>query len=180
MGEMNLKEALKEYKNIYMAYRNFAERTRVEYQNDLEDLIRFLEHLGLKKVKDIGLPHLERYLAELDHRGAAGSTRKRKVVSIRSFLGYLYQDGYISINLAKQLIPPFAEAKSPRYLSKLEYERLLKASANNSRDFALIQLLLQTGIKLSEITRLNVNDVELPSVLLSETEDVGNLHIIGG
>jgi site-specific recombinase XerD len=113
MGEITLRQALEEYKNIYMASRNFVQRTRVEYLNDLEDLIRFLEQLGIKEVKDIGLPQLERYLAELDHRGMAGSTRKRKVVSIRSFLWYLYQDRYISTNLAKRLIPPFAEAKSP-------------------------------------------------------------------
>ena len=83
---MSLKDALDEYKNIYLASRNFAQRTRVEYLNDIEDLIRFLEQLGIKEVNGIGLPQLERYLAELDHRGIAGSTRKRKVVSIRSFL----------------------------------------------------------------------------------------------
>src|SRR3990172_3034641 len=165
MGDITLKQALDEYKDIYMASRNFAQRTRVEYLNDLEDLIQFLGQLGLKEVKDIGLPQLERYLAELDHRGIAGSTRKRKVVSIRSFLWYLYQDRYIATNIAKRLIPPFAEARSPRYLTKSEYERLLEACAHNARDFALIQILLQTGIKLSEVTLLAISDVELPSIL---------------
>src|SRR3989337_2812211 len=96
MGDITLKQALDEYKDIYMASRNFASRTRVEYLNDLEDLIQFLDQLGIKAVKDIGLPQLERYLAELDRRGLAASPRKRKVVSIRSFLWYLYQDRYIS------------------------------------------------------------------------------------
>jgi len=152
MGEITLKQALDEYEKIFMASRNFAQRTRVEYLNDLDDLIKFLGQLGIKVVRGIRLPHLERYLAELDHRGFAGSTRKRKVVSIRSFLWYLYQDRYIATNLAKRLIPPFAEAKSLRYLTKPEYERLLRACAHNSRDYALIQLLLQTGIKLSHLS----------------------------
>lgn len=180
MGEITLRQAIDEYKDIYMASRNFAERTRVEYFNDLEDLIRFLEQLGLKKVGDIELPKLERYLAELDRRGLAGTTRKRKVVSIRSFLEFLYQDQYMSTNLAKRLIPPFAEVKSPRYLTKPEYERLLDAVANNTRDYALIQLLLQTGIKLSELIRLTMNEVELPTTTLSETTDTGYLNIFGG
>jgi len=179
MGDITLRKALDEYKEVFMASRNFAERTRVEYFNDLEDLIRFLEQLGLKEIGDIELPQLERYLAELDRRGLAGTTRKRKVVSIRSFLGYLYQDGYISTNLSKRLIPPFAEAKSPRYLTKSEYERLLEAASNDPRDYALVQLLLQTGIKLSELTRLTLNDIEIPSTNLTETEDVGFLHILG-
>src|SRR6266496_5730275 len=176
MGDITLSQALEEYKKIYMAARNFAQRTRVEYLNDLEDLIQFLEQLGIKEVKDIGLPQLERYLAELDRRGIVGSTRERKVVSIRSFLWYLYQDRYISTNISKRLIPPFANASSPRYLTKSEYERLLAAAVHNPRDFALIQLLLQTGIKLSELTGLTVNDVELPSRALPEMKDIGYLH----
>ena len=57
MGNITLRQALDEYKEIYMASRNFAERTRIEYFNDLEDLIQFLEQLGLKEVGDIELPH---------------------------------------------------------------------------------------------------------------------------
>ena len=179
MGDITLRKALDEYKEIFMASRNFTQRTRVEYLNDLEDLIQYLEHLVIKRVGDIGLPQLERYLAELDHRGFAGSTRKRKVVAIRSFLGYLYQDRYISTNIAKQLIPPFAEAKSPRYLTKSECEHLMEVSAHNPRDFALIQLILQTGIKLSILAGLSMNNVELPSVILPETKEVGFLHVSG-
>ncbi|MBL8049622.1 MAG: tyrosine-type recombinase/integrase [Anaerolineales bacterium] len=179
MGEITLRQALEEYRTIYLASRNFAERTRVEYINDLQDLINFLEQSGLKEVKNVGLPQLERFLAELDRRGLAGSTRKRKVVSIRSFLWYLYQDGYISVNLSKRLIPPFSEANNLRYLSKSEFERLLKASSENPRDFALVQLLLQTGIKLSELTQLTVQDVELPADIYPEMKNVGYLHILG-
>ncbi|MGO9611587.1 MAG: tyrosine-type recombinase/integrase [Dissulfurispiraceae bacterium] len=179
MGEITLRQALDEYKEIYMASRNFAERTRVEYFNDLEDLIQFLEHLGLKKAGEIELPQLERYLAELDRRGLAGTTRKRKVVSIRSFLSYLYHDQYMNTNLANRIIPPFAEAKSPRYLTKSEYERLLEVSAHNPQDFALIQLVLQTGIKLSELTQLTINDVELPARLFPEMKEAGDLNVRG-
>lgn len=179
MGELTLRQALDEYKDVYMASRNFAERTRIEYFNDLEDLTQFLEQFGIKEVVKIELPQLVRYLADLDRRGLAGTTRKRKVVSIRSFLLYLYQNQYMRINLANRLIMPFAEAKSPRYLTKPEYERLLNACAHNPRDFALIQLLLQTGIKLTELTRLTMNDVELPTVCFPDPKDVGYLHVSG-
>ncbi len=95
MGEMTLQKALDEYKNIYMPYRNFAERTRVEYLNDLEDLVKFLEKSGIEQVKDLGLGVIERYIASLEQRDFADLTRKRKVVTIRSFLSFLYQDGHI-------------------------------------------------------------------------------------
>jgi site-specific recombinase XerD len=141
MGEMTLREALNEYQNVYMPSRNFAERTRVEYSNDLLDLILFLEKNGLKKVGDIELPDIERYLAELDKRGIAGTTRKRKIVSVRSFLQFLYQDGQISNNISNRIIPPLVDTKNPRYLTQREYTRLVEACAENPRDFAIIQLL---------------------------------------
>jgi len=181
MGEdISLQKALIEYQQIYVASRNFAERTRIEYLNDIRDLIRFLRGLGVSKVQEIGLPQLERYLAELDHRGVAPSTRKRKVIAIRSFLWYLYQDNYITTNISKRLIPPLMEPRKPRYLRKAEYERLLEAASNNARDFALIQLLLQTGIKLSEVTQLTTSDVELPGTASLDEKDSSYLHIRGG
>lgn len=180
MGDLTLRQALDEYKDIYMASRNFTQRTRVEYLNDLDDLIRFMDQLGTRRVGEMGLPQLERYLAELDRRGMAGSTRKRKVVVIRSFLWYLYQDGYLSINLAKRLIPPFAEARSPRYLTELECNLLQSASRFHLRDHAIIWLLLYTGIKLSEIVKLTIHDIEIPDMIGRREGKIGYLRISGG
>ena len=180
MGDITINKAFEDYKTVYMPYRNFAERTRVEYQNDIEDLILFLGHLGIKVVKALELPQLERYLAELENRGFADSTRKRKVIFIRSFLTFLYQDQYINLNLAKRVIPPFVDSQTPRFLTKAEYQRLLELARSNPRDLAIIQLLLQTGIKLSELTRLTINDVELPVVLENESNETGYLRLSGG
>ncbi len=176
MGDISLRRAIDEYESIYLASRNFVQRTREIYLSDLENLIRFLLQLGLQKVDDIELPQLQRYLAHLDHRGLAGSTRKRKVVAIRSFLWYLYQARYLRTNLAKRLIPPFAAPQSPRFLTRAEYTKVLEAASHNRRDFALIQLLLQTGIKLSEVTRLRVTDLELDS----GKDNFGRLFIRAG
>src|SRR5687768_16087895 len=98
MGEIMVRKALDDYKTVHMPYRNFAQRTRVEYQNDLEDFIGFLEQSGIEHVKPIGVPIIERYVAHLENEGFASLTRKRKVVAIRSFLSFLYQAGYIDTN----------------------------------------------------------------------------------
>ena len=79
MEEITLNQALDEYKEIYMAYRNFADRTRVEYINDLDGLIGFLERVRVNKVGNLRLAPIERYLAELANRGYADVTRKRKL-----------------------------------------------------------------------------------------------------
>jgi len=178
-GELSLKKAIEEYRNIYMAYRNFAQRTRVEYVNDLEDLVLFLNRMGVDKVGKVTLPHLVRYMAELDKRGLAGSTRKRKVISIRSFLGFLYMEGHTTTNIGKQLIPPYVEARKPRYLTTEEYSRLLERGKSDKRDYAIIQLLLQTGIKLSELTRLTINDLQITDGVDEKGKRVEYIRVVG-
>jgi site-specific recombinase XerD len=159
MGDIRLRKALDDYKTVYMPYRNFAKRTRVEYQNDAGDWVEFLEKSGINHVKAIGIPIIERYVAHLEQEGLASVTRKRRVVAIRSFLAFLYQDGYIDTNIAKRIVLPFTESSMPYVLTQTECDRIRQACAGNPRDRATIEILLQTGIKLSEITRLTLNDI---------------------
>src|SRR5690606_18412824 len=106
-------------------------------------------------------PAIERYVAHLEERGFASRTRKRKVIAIRSFMSFLYQEGYIDENLAKRIIVPFAESALPHILTQSECNRIREACAGNSRNRAIVELLLQTGIKLSELTSLTTDDIEL-------------------
>lgn len=162
MVEIRLQDALMEFKTVYMPSRNFAARSREEYLNDLEDLLVFLEQLGVERVNELSLPVMDRYLAHLDDRGLAGSTRKRKVVVIRGFLAFLYRNRYLANDISRGVIPPFSEAPIPRILTQKEYTSLIAASSSNIRDLAIIQLLLQTGIRLSELVHLTLSDLDLP------------------
>ena len=161
MGEITLKKALDDYKSTYMPYRNFADRTRVEYQNDLEDFIGFLEQSGINHVRTLGLPIIERYAAHLEQKGFASLTRKRKIVAIRSFLSFLHQESYIDTNLANRVVLPFSETTIPSVLTQTECNKLRSACASNPRDRAIIELLLQTGITLSELVNLTLDDIQL-------------------
>jgi site-specific recombinase XerD len=161
MGESTFRKALEDYKTVYMPYRNFADRTREEYQNDIEGFIRFLEQTGINQVGELGLPIVERYSAQLEGKGFASLTRKRKVVSIRSFLAFLYHDRYIDTDIAKKVVLPLTEYTSPNFLTQKECDKLRDVCSGSLRDKAIIELLLQTGIKLSELVHLSLNDIEL-------------------
>ena len=175
MGNITLRKALDDYKTVYMPYRNFAERTRVEYQNDLVDLIGFIEGLGMHFVNSLGLSIIEQYVAYLEQKGFASLTRKRKVVAIRSFLSFLYQDGYIHTDIGKRVVLPFTESPSPYVLTQRECDRLRNACADSPRDSAIIELLLQTGIKLSELVHLTVDDLEFDQ----RAQDRGSMRVLG-
>jgi site-specific recombinase XerD len=83
------------------------------------------------------------------------------VVTIRSFLSFLYQDHYIDTNIAKLVVLPFTESTTPAVLTKGECDRLRNTCAGSTRDTAIIELILQTGIKLSELVHLTVDDIEI-------------------
>ena len=174
----SLEQAVKAFEALYMPSRNFSARTRIEYKNDLTQLVDFLKTCGISKVRDVGLAHLQSFLVDLDTRGLAGVTRRRKVAVIRALFGFLTKSAFIPRNPTEQLIPPEREFKEPRYLSRQEYEALVAAASQNLRDRAVIELFLQTGMKLSEVARLTLHDIELPTHV-SRSSELGRVFIQG-
>jgi len=179
-SDTDLAESLDLYQSIFLASRNLAQRSHREYTTDLRDLIDFLEQQAhLQRPEQVSRHHLESYLAELDRRGLAGSTRRRKVASIRSFFAFLEDQGTIPQSPARKLIPPAREYIQPRVLTEGEYKRLLEAVHGEIRDNAIIELLLQTGMRLSEIARLTTANIELPTKSSQDEGNVGSVYILG-
>ena len=167
------------FETVYMASRNLAARTREEYKADVTQLADFLKTRRVDGVGETGLSHLQAFLAELDDRGLAGVTRRRKTASIKAVFGFLAAQGLLARNPARELIPPEREYKEPRFLSTQEYRALLRACAHETRDAAVIELILQTGIRLSEVARLRLDDVELPLRINRDPANTGTLFIHG-
>src|SRR5512138_3125584 len=99
----------------------------------------------------------------LDERGLKGSTRHRKVAAIKTFLRYLEREGALPTNFSSRIGWPEVARDEPRALSVPEYTALLREAGHHPRDAAILELLLQTGIRLAELTALSVADVTLPT-----------------
>jgi integrase/recombinase XerD len=174
---LDLQEAVTAYEEVRLASRNFAPRTRREYLTDLGQLSEYLRSCGTVRVDQVQRHHLEGFLAELDHLALTGNTRRRKLAAVRSFFQFLEEAGYRKGNPTVDVVPPELEVIPPRYLTQGEYERLRRAVRHEARDAAIIELLLQTGMRLSEVSRLHVGDVELPR---QRAETVGSVRIWRG
>jgi site-specific recombinase XerD len=172
-----VRQAVVLFETVGMPARNLSSRTRTEYSNDLADLLSFLEARGTTMLAGVSLPHLEEYQADLDHRGQKPSTRNRKTHSIKTFFSFLDRHGVLQNNPALKLIPPRANKKEPRYLSEEEYRRLLRSCSHNARDAAIIEVFLQTGIRLSELANLTVEDLELPARITRDPDNTGSATI---
>ncbi len=172
-----LAQALGQFETIGMPARNLAFRTRREYARDLRDVLGYLEHRGITRLEEVRSRELEAYLAELDQRGLQGSTRNRKVHTLKTFFKWLVNQELLVTNPAAQLVAPRAIKKEPRYLSEEEYRRLLRACSHHARDAAIMEVFLQTGMRLSELAHLTLTDVELPKRITRDIESMGSVRV---
>jgi site-specific recombinase XerD len=146
----------------------------------LRDLLTYLrESCQLAHVGHVERRHLEGYLGSLDSRGLSGSYRRRIVAAIRSLFAFLEDRGHVRPDPARKLIPPERERHTPRFLTEGEYKRLLEAVRHEPRDAAIIELLLQTGMRLSEVAGMKVTDVDLPARISKEPGNAGSVTILG-
>ncbi len=172
-----LAQALAQFETIGMPARNLATRTRREYARDLRDVLSYLEQGGSPRLDEVRPRDLEGYLAELDRRGLQGSTRNRKVHTLKTFFKWLVHQDLLATNPAAQLMAPRAIKKEPRYLSEEEYRRLLRACSHHARDAAIVEVFLQTGMRLSELAHLTLSDVELPKRITRDIESMGSVRV---
>jgi site-specific recombinase XerD len=175
-NQLSLVAGLEQFATVYMPARNFSTRTRQEYQHDLEDLAAFLIGRQITSWGVLGLRDLQHFMAELDRKKLAPSSRNRKTYAIKTFFGFLHQSGYMRTNPAAELIPPAIPQKERRFLREEEYLALL-AQAHETRDRAILEVFLQTGLRLLELTQLSVSDLELPRRITKDPENVGFLKV---
>lgn len=133
-----------------------SEKTLVRYRYTIE---RFLNTVGLKTTS-ITTEHVRQYFADEMQRGVAESTVDgiRQVLS--GYFGWLEHEKMIHVNPMYNIEPIKYQKKERTSLSYAETE-ILKRHCKNIRDSAIISFLLATGCRISEVTNLNKNDVDL-------------------
>ncbi len=180
MPSPTIQEAVGQYLEGYLTSRNLAPLTRVNYASDLKHLARYLgERLGLTTIDQVRPHHLDGYLSTLDAKGLKGSSRRRQVATIRSLFRFLVQQGTLPHDPSERLLPPEREREARRVLTEAEYKRLLGAVQHEARDGAIIELLLQTGIRESECVGIKLPDVHLPARINRDAGSVGTLRVHG-
>lgn len=159
---LDLLECLFDYAGSYFRLRNFSAATRRGYLSDQLLFVRYLKATwGISRVTSIERDHIVGYLSQAERRDLRGTTRARKLGALRSFFSYLEEVGRIPASPVRDIPRPRQEAGEPRVLIEGEYERLRAVALGNPRSRAVVELFLQTGIRLSEASKLTTDDVGL-------------------
>ena len=137
-----------------------SESTIIAYGKDIEQLLTFLKQEGITSPNDVTLENLESFKASLEKKDYTPKSISRKINSIRTFFKYLTSEKIILENPSEKLTHPKFETKPPRVLSEMEYRALRDVSRSDIRLYSIVEILLQTGIRIGELTRLNIDDIK--------------------
>lgn len=151
--------------------RSRASATVTAYGQDINQLINYLEKQGVLNLKDVKKENLEGFLASLSKQGYTAKSVSRKINSIKTFFRFLIVQNTISENPALTISHPKIEAKSPRILSQMEYRALRDACREDVRISAIVELLLQTGLRIGELAALKVSDIKDNSIIIPSLEN---------
>lgn len=145
-----------------------TENTLVAYRNDLSQFIETLETRTPppESWAEVNREIITGYLSQLKERGYASSTVARKVAALKSFFHFLMSQGFITEDPTTRLDSPKIKKRLPRTLSGEDVERLLvaplkEAGSKAQRDAALLELLYATGMRVTELVTLKLEDIDL-------------------
>jgi integrase/recombinase XerD len=143
--------------------KGLSENTLESYGRDLRKFIRFAEDTGVDSPADIKYSHILDYLSQFKEKGFNATTIVRSIVSIRQFFKYLLMEKIIEEDPASRIGTPKMKKGLPGVITLDEVEALLKAPDESTheglRDSAMLETLYATGIRVSELIGLKLNDV---------------------
>ena len=141
--------------------KNYSKYTISNYRLDLEGFKKFLGDLALEKIDYLAL---RKYLAILKEKNLKNRTVGRRLSTLRSFFKFLIREGYLKNNPITSLSSPKQEKHLPLFLTEEEVTKLIDSvQLKNERDFrdrAAIETFYSTGIRVSELVGLNIEDVD--------------------
>jgi len=136
-----------------------SEATVIAYAKDIEQLLNFFSKEGCATIQDTSIEDLEKYKQYLQDNNYTPKSISRKINSTRTFYRYLMDNAIISDNPSEKLAHPKFETKPPRVLTEMEYRALRDVSRIDVRLYSIVEVLLQTGIRIGELAALALEDI---------------------
>lgn len=155
-----------EYLDMLEVRQRASSHTLDAYRRDLRRFAAFCEQQRLGTWEQVGQSHIMDYLAERHRQKISSLSLRRELSAIRGFLGFLLKNDQLRLNPAKGLRAPKAPKKLPKPLDVDQLAGMLEVGQENNleiRDVAMWELLYSSGLRLSELTSLDLADMDIDS-----------------
>ncbi len=162
-------ELVKGYREHLILDRNLSDNSVRAYLADLDSLLIHINALGITEFKELTLDHLRSWLANQQSKGAARSTIIRRVASVKAFTYWAHEKGWIERDIGLQLMAPKPQRSLPKTIKvndmKVAFDSLESVISDSEdplrlRDLAMVELLYSSGIRVSELTGLDLKDID--------------------
>ena len=182
-----MQDQLRDFLDHLQLNRNTSAHTSAAYQCDLSQFLDFAaRHLEKARTPlrpaDLDLSLIRAYMAELYRLGQSRASVARKLSALRTFVRFLRREGWIDTDPTALALSPKREHKVPAHLSVDEMSRLLEAPDTSGplgrRDRAILELFYASGLRLSELVGLDVEDVNLPARIVRVTGKGGKERLV--
>ena len=166
-----MKEDIENFLNYLKVEKGFSENTEMAYRNDLNQLVTFVEqeaakHGSAPSWADFGRQGMLSFILDLKEKTLAATTIARRVAAAKSFFTFLKDEGKISDNPTRDVPSPKIGKSLPKPVSIAQVRQLLEQPAKletpeAKRDRAMLELLYASGMRVSELVSLDVNDIDV-------------------
>jgi integrase/recombinase XerC len=162
----NMQQELCSYIEYIKAVKNVSEHTARGYSSDIEKFIAFLNKEELSTVPaDIDVKILRRFLASMQKDKAGKASIARRLSSLRGFFRYMLKKGLFDLDPTISLSTYKQDKKLPKFLRPPQIDQLLQQPDPNTaagmRDAAMMETLYASGIRVSELVGINLNDLDI-------------------
>ena len=145
--------------------KKMSENTVVSYRRDLKGMLSYFEKQGIESLEKVTSTNINSYILFLEKNGKSPASISRSISSMRAYFRYLLIHGVIKGEPTEKITMPKVEKKVPSVITAGQIEDIIKV-ANGSdpksiRDRAMLELLYATGMRVSELISLNVDDINL-------------------
>jgi len=165
--------------DLQVARKNFVDHlkklgrstaTILAYNKDVDQLIQFIAQDKISNPTELTSDHIENFKNDLAEQSYTSKSISRKLNSIKTFCKFLMEKNIITDNPALLVAHPKYEVKPPRILTKMEYRSLRDVCRDDIRVYAIVESLLQTGIRIGELANLELNDIDTDHLTIKPFE----------
>ena len=160
--------------------RQASPNTLASYERDIVQFDRYFSEKG-EKIFDLTKEDMQEYIEHLKEVGKSNSTISRSTASLKSFYRYLVNKKLAEENIAEGIEAPKVDRKEPMILTTSEIETLLEqpnlSELKGQRDKAMLEILYATGIRVTELVSLRIEDVNLNSGYIKVKKKNSERHI---
>lgn len=159
MTDLSLEHALSLF-GTNLTKKGKSTNTVVAYKGDINQLIVHLKKQGILEIDKVQADHIENFKKDLAKENYTAKSISRKLNSIKNFFSFLKTEGVVAQDPSTEVKHPKYENDLPKILMPIEYRSLRDACRNDDRATAIVELMLQAGLRIKEIENLKMDNLK--------------------